>query len=103
MCVHVRGSQRALNWSGGVVFSFLRRKALEVIVFLLTSVAATIALVLVAGEGGWWVDEVRESDEVGVSHGYVICCVWVLEVLELTTAQNPEAVAGLGSWGRGRR
>ena len=40
---------------------------------------------------------------MGVSHGYVICCVWVLEVLELTTAQNPEAVAGLGSWGRGRR
>lgn len=52
MCVHVRGSQRALNWSGGVVFSFLRRKVLEVIVFLLTSVAATIALVLVVGEWG---------------------------------------------------
>ena len=52
MCVHVRGSQWALNWSGGVVFSFLRRKVLEVIVFLLTSVAATIALVLVVGEWG---------------------------------------------------
>lgn len=50
--MHLRGSQRALNWPGGVVFSLLRRKVLEVVVFLLTSVAAAIALVLVVGESG---------------------------------------------------
>ena len=99
--MHVRASQRVSGeWA---VWSLASEEKGHRVVFLLTGVAAAIALVLVAGEGGWWVDEVRESDEVGVSHGYVICCVWVLEVLELTTAQNPEAVAGLGSWGRGRR
>lgn len=73
------------------------------VVLLLTGVVAATALVLVAGEGGWSVDEVSESDEGGVSHGYIICCVWFLEALELTTAQNPEAVSVLGTWGRGRR
>ena len=122
MCVHVRGSQRALNWSGGVVFSFLRRKGLEVIVFLLTSVVATIALVLVVGEwgggmgwgrggGGWewgmgqgggrgWAAGGRWSDEHGVSHGAIICCIWVLEAPELLT-EHPSWSLGGGGAGPG--
>lgn len=55
--MHVRGGPWALDWSGSTVFSLLRRKVLEVVVFLLTGVTAAIALVLVMGEwGGEWGD-----------------------------------------------